>query len=297
MGQILLKDVQVGASVIDNEDRHARQETSIGAASCLRSGDFKRQLARKVDPAPSWVCLAKIADSSPTNFSAIFAERSDFDASFNCNRQVCLTVFRAKVESPTFLSHHLWRRAMTFFTTVRRKTSDFTNVEEETPTAFDTLCEKRERVLRSLAMDPEAIVDGEITVQQIMSTRLTTVAPDSRFSDIKKKMARQRLRHLLVTDSEGRLLGLISDRDLARRNGLFAKQVMTRDPLSAPPHTRVNEAISAMLGKRISCLPIVDNGRLIGILTTVDLLLAFQGVLAITSQTKPITSLHAASST
>lgn len=186
---------------------------------------------------------------------------------------------------------------MTFFATVRRKTSDFTNTEEETPTASATLCEKRERVLRSLAMDPGAIVDGDITVQQIMSTRLTTVAPDSRFSDIKKKMARQRLRHLLVTDADGRLLGLISDRDLARRNGLFAKQVMTRDPLSAPPFLKLNEAISAMLGKRISCLPIVDDGRLIGILTTVDLLLAFQGVLAMASQTKPTTSLHAASST
>jgi CBS domain-containing protein len=173
---------------------------------------------------------------------------------------------------------------MTFFATVRRKSEVYSptadlSAEGAARINSEALEGIQSRTFRSLAIDPDAIWEGEVTVQQIMSTNLATVAPDSKYSEIKKTMARQRLRHLLVTDVDGKLLGLISDRDLLRRNGIFAKQVMTRDPISLPPHGNLSEAISLMFTKRISCLPIVDGGRLIGILTTTDLIVALQCVL------------------
>lgn len=171
---------------------------------------------------------------------------------------------------------------MTFFATVRRKRGD--SAKQEPALDADTIAEKRQRILRALAADMQAIWDDDVTVQQIMSTTLSTVSPESQFSEIKKKMARQKLRHLLVTESDGRLVGIISDRDILRRNGIFAKQVMTTAPLSAPPQTKLRAAINVMLTKRISCLPIVDKGKPVGILTTTDLMLAFQSVLEIVSR-------------
>lgn len=142
--------------------------------------------------------------------------------------------------------------------------------------AQDALNEKKKAILRSLAIDAGAIADDELSVQQFMSTQLATVTLNARYSDLKKKMARQGLRHLLVTDDYGRLVGLISDRDVMRRNGVFAKQVMTRDPLTTHPSTKIRSALEFMTQRRISCLPVVDNGRLIGIVTTTDLLIAFE---------------------
>lgn len=181
---------------------------------------------------------------------------------------------------------------MTFFATVRRKRGE--SVKQETSLSSDTIAEKRERVRRALAMDPEAIWEDDLTVQQIMSTCLSTVGADSRFSEIKKKMARQRLRHLLVTDSEGRLQGIISDRDVLRRNGIFANQVMTKDPLSMPPQSKIRDAINIMLTKRISCLPIVHNGKPIGILTTTDLMLSLQSVLEIVARPPAVSTVTSA---
>lgn len=170
---------------------------------------------------------------------------------------------------------------MTFLATVRQKRGEQSIVDPAL--GKDAITEKRQRILRAMTMDVQAIWEDDLTVQQIMSTCLSTVGPDSRFSEIKKKMTRQRMRHLLVTDSDGRLVGIISDRDVLRRNGIFAKQVMTREPLSAPPQTKIRAAINVMLTKRISCLPIVNNGKPIGILTTTDLMLAFQSLLEIIS--------------
>lgn len=170
---------------------------------------------------------------------------------------------------------------MSFLATVRRKSGESRNeLDRPWELEADSLGDKRCRILRTLAAAPHTLLENEVTVSQVMSTHPIAVSPDARFSDIKKKMARQRLRHLLVSDSDGRLIGLISDRDVLRRNGIFAKQVMSRDPISVAPNAKLVDAISLILEKRISCIPVVEDGRPIGILTTTDLLMTLQCVLA-----------------
>jgi acetoin utilization protein AcuB len=174
---------------------------------------------------------------------------------------------------------------MTFFATVRRKSGEI--VRSEPTLGPDAIAEKRQRILTALRINATSLETDDLAVEHIMSTSLSTVVPDSQFSEIKKKMARQKLRHLLVVEPDGRLVGIISDRDVLRRNGIFAKQVMTTSPLSAAPQTKVRHAVNIMLTRRISCLPIVDDEKPVGILTTTDIMMAFQSVLEMLSSPKP----------
>jgi acetoin utilization protein AcuB len=90
-------------------------------------------------------------------------------------------------------------------------------------------------------------------------------------------MRAEGFKHLPVIENK-RVLGIITDRDVRQRpahlDDTLVEAVMTADPATVSPDTTIEEAASVMLVKRIGCLPVVENGGLIGIITTTDLLRA-----------------------
>ena len=74
----------------------------------------------------------------------------------------------------------------------------------------------------------------------------------------------------------GELVGVVSDRDLRQSRGATAQQLMSYPALSCAPDTPVSAAITYLMNENISCLPVVDGGRLCGVLTTTDLVLTLQ---------------------
>jgi acetoin utilization protein AcuB len=84
-------------------------------------------------------------------------------------------------------------------------------------------------------------------------------------------------KHLPVVETK-RVLGVITDRDVRQRaahlDDTLVETVMTADPVTVSPDTTIEEAASLMLVKRIGCLPVVQDGGLVGIITTSDLLRA-----------------------
>ena len=85
----------------------------------------------------------------------------------------------------------------------------------------------------------------------------------------------------MLIDSEGRLRGLFTDSDLARlfeqrRDGALddpIREVMTPEPITVPPGTRVIDAVEIMSRRKISELPVVDaEGRPAGLLDITDLI-------------------------
>jgi len=119
-------------------------------------------------------------------------------------------------------------------------------------------------------------------VRDIVQADLITVTPEASLATILHLLNRKGVRHLLVVQYE-RLVGIISDRDvksvLALSSGLegldhyrTAEQIMTRDPITIAPTSPVEEAVRLMLSARISALPVVQDTRLIGIVTETDLL-------------------------
>ncbi|HKE59309.1 MAG TPA: CBS domain-containing protein, partial [Pyrinomonadaceae bacterium] len=120
------------------------------------------------------------------------------------------------------------------------------------------------------------------TVGQFMSTDLFTVQPDDLVDLAASVMDWRHIRHVPVEDNEGRLVGLITHRALLRRlsNGghggdgepLTVKEIMVSNPITVSALTPTLEAIDIMRRNRIGCLPAVDSGQLVGIVTSYDFL-------------------------
>jgi len=124
-------------------------------------------------------------------------------------------------------------------------------------------------------------------VRDVMTTQVTTVAPETLVAEAIQLFGECNIRHLLVTDQEGRLAGVFSDRDalrqMARGCDPFATRVaalMRQEPVTVAVDTTVQDAIELLSFHRINCLPVIDADRRVqGVLTTTDLLTTLYRVL------------------
>jgi CBS domain-containing protein len=124
-------------------------------------------------------------------------------------------------------------------------------------------------------------------VGDAMTTQLTTVAPEMLVAEAIQLFGECNIRHLLVTDQHGRLVGVFSDRDalrqMARGRDPFTTRVaalMRQEPVSVAAETPIEDAIELLSFHRINCLPVIDADRHVrGILTTTDLLATLYRVL------------------
>jgi CBS domain-containing protein len=151
---------------------------------------------------------------------------------------------------------------------------------------------KRQTILAFLSADTQKLVNGHMAVQHVLSKTLLTRPPDADLGELRKLMKENTIRHLLVCSPKGEMLGIISDRDLHSRDGVHASDIMTANPITISPTTPVGTVITIMLTQRISCVPVVDQGRLCGIVTSSDLLMALQCVLRLIEQLALPLELH-----
>jgi acetoin utilization protein AcuB len=110
-------------------------------------------------------------------------------------------------------------------------------------------------------------------LRQIMRTGVVTIDPKDTARGAKSKMKRQRIRHLVVAENSG-ITGILSERDVRGPgiSGRLVRDLMTPDAVSAGPETTLTEAAELMVRRRIGCLPVLEGGRLVGIVTATDVL-------------------------
>ncbi|EYF02814.1 CBS domain-containing protein [Chondromyces apiculatus] len=144
--------------------------------------------------------------------------------------------------------------------------------------------------LAEVADDPVALVDGYRTVAQIMTTDLVTLRPDDIVAFAASVMDWRRMRHIPVED-EGRLVGIVSYRDLLRlvargeqkredagaagapaSGEVTVASIMHADPVRATLDMSTQEAMRCMKEHGIGCLPVVEGDRLVGMVTERELL-------------------------
>jgi acetoin utilization protein AcuB len=123
-----------------------------------------------------------------------------------------------------------------------------------------------------------------LLVKDSMTQRVVVFSPETTAAEALALCRERRIRHLPVLE-EGRLAGIVSDRDLRSaapalgdpgRASVLEKirlsEVMSREAVTARPDDPIEEAANRMREKRIGCLPVVEDGTLVGILTSSDVM-------------------------
>jgi len=137
-------------------------------------------------------------------------------------------------------------------------------------------------------------------VNEIMRKPVTVIQSTTLISEAFQQLQTHGFRHLPVMD-EGRLVGVITDRDLRfatsslslapRTAGEPVALVMSSPVLTADPLDPVEDAARIMRDRKIGCLPVLDGSELVGILTGMDLL---DALMLLTGATKPSSRLEVA---
>jgi|SRR5208282_348026 len=109
-----------------------------------------------------------------------------------------------------------------------------------------------------------------------MTRKIVTLTPHDSLARARDLMDSGNFRHLPIV-ANGKLVGILSYSDIRRNGPLDATvgQAMTPDPVTVTPTTTVEEAARLMLDHKISAVPVVANGKPVGILSTSDILEAF----------------------
>jgi acetoin utilization protein AcuB len=132
-------------------------------------------------------------------------------------------------------------------------------------------------------------------VRELMTREPVTLKEGARLRDAVELVMVRRVRHLPVLAEDGRLVGIVTDRDVKRSlpsplSAIAAEEyemilddtpverIMTREPVTIDVGARVADAVDILISSKVGGLPVVSNGRLVGIFTERD---ALRGYLAL----------------
>ncbi|MBT2754424.1 acetoin utilization AcuB family protein [Mesobacillus foraminis] len=122
-------------------------------------------------------------------------------------------------------------------------------------------------------------------VEEIMIKQVTTLTADHTIADAMKLLEDKKIRHLPIVDRENHIVGLVTDRDIRDAAPSIFRSDLHREDLENPirnlmktnlitchPLDFVEEIAALFYEHHIGCLPVVNHGKLVGIITETDLL-------------------------
>lgn len=129
-----------------------------------------------------------------------------------------------------------------------------------------------------------------------MTRDVYTISPDESILSASQLMQRRSIRHVPVVNDDGLLVGIITDRDIKRAapsllsgsdqndyedvmRSTLVSRIMTREPLTLGRDAKIRTAVRVMVENKIGALPVMEGGRVIGIITGYDLLKEFLMIL------------------
>jgi acetoin utilization protein AcuB len=132
------------------------------------------------------------------------------------------------------------------------------------------------------------MVEVEMIIERRMTRNPVTASPDMSVSDASALMKREKVHRLPVLDKDKKLVGIITEKDILYASPspvstlsihemayllsqLTVKKLMTRDVVTIDKNITVEEAARLMVDQDLSSLPVLENGKLIGIVSKSDL--------------------------
>lgn len=131
---------------------------------------------------------------------------------------------------------------------------------------------------------------AQAQVRDYMTAEPQTLDVQSTLLDAVLMMRRSELRHIPILEN-GQVVGVLSDRDVARfapsilvtltaqdYNRVFEEtaiaKVMSRNLISTTPDTKLSDVVHEFYTRKLGCLPVLEGGQLVGIITVTDMLRA-----------------------
>jgi CBS domain-containing membrane protein len=128
---------------------------------------------------------------------------------------------------------------------------------------------------------------SELTVADLMTTDLFTLFEDDNITLAEEMMKWRNIRHIPVINDKNEIVGLITSRDILKisvstlagisqkdqrmlHDRIQAKDVMQKKILTIPMKTPLYTAAKLLSSNKVGCLPIIGNGKLVGIITEAD---------------------------
>ena len=133
-----------------------------------------------------------------------------------------------------------------------------------------------------------------LLVRQWMTKDAITVDEKTPLPQVHQLMKQRRIRRVPIVDKHGHLVGIVTRGDVREASPsnatslsiyevhyllaqLTVDSIMTKEPVTVTPETTIKDAARIMLEKKISGLPVVQDGRIVGIITESDI---FEGLIA-----------------
>jgi len=137
------------------------------------------------------------------------------------------------------------------------------------------------------------LANNTIRIQDIMQTSFVTISAGDTLSTVEDIMTLGGVRHMPVVRG-GALVGVVSERDLLRASlsnltdfrheerraflqVVEITRVMSTPPIVISPEDEIEQAARLLAEKRIGCLPVIEDGKLVGLLTETDVLRCIAG--------------------
>jgi CBS domain-containing protein len=135
------------------------------------------------------------------------------------------------------------------------------------------------------------MMQPNVRVRELMTRSVRTLGQNDKLSVADALMRTERIRHLPVVDEQGRIVGIVSQRDLffsalvqalgfgsashdRMLSSILVKEVMTENVVTTTPETLITAAARVMVDRKIGCLPVIEGETLIGILSESDIVSA-----------------------
>jgi CBS domain-containing protein len=145
--------------------------------------------------------------------------------------------------------------------------------------------------------------DGPMKVKDVMTRHPVTASPETRLRDLARLLTDRQISGVPVVDADGRCIGVVSEADLLfkqlsrplsrrlplewiigerhdpaelrRRAALTAAEAMSAPAITITSDRPIREAAAVMVERKVNRLPVVDDGRLVGIITRSDMVRAY----------------------
>ena len=107
--------------------------------------------------------------------------------------------------------------------------------------------------------------------EDIMTRDIITVSPSIKVKDLALIFTKNQISGAPVADKNGKIIGLVSEADIVAKRGKDAKAIMSKKVISVPQDASVEEIARLMATHAIKRLPVMDNGKIIGIVSRADI--------------------------